>query len=63
MHKKQDKSLLLVSFLRYLNYSIDPNSGIRVQDSRSVFAAVYRRAGGVDVAFKFLDKNFDAIET
>jgi hypothetical protein len=53
---------LLASFLRYLNYTIDPNSGIRAYDSWSVFSAVYSRAGGVDVAFEFLDKNFDAIE-
>jgi hypothetical protein len=54
---------MLVSFLRYLGYSIDPNSGIRVQDSRSVFSAVYSRAGGVDVAFDYLQANFDKIKT
>jgi len=47
----------------YLRYSITANSGIRQQDSRSVFTAVYSRAGGVDVAFDFLNKNFEAIQT
>jgi len=53
---------MLVSFLRYLNYAIDPDSGIRPQDSQSVFSAVYSRPEGVDIAFTFLENNFEAIQ-
>jgi len=47
---------------RYLNYSINPDSGIRWQDIQSVFSAVYSRAGGVDIAFSFIENNFEAIQ-
>jgi len=47
---------------RYLNYSINPDSGIRSQDTLSVFSAVYSRAGGVDIALTFLENNFEAIQ-
>jgi len=47
---------------RYLNYSIDPTSGIRPQDSQSVFSAVYSRAEGVEVALDFLTENFGDIQ-
>jgi hypothetical protein len=52
----------LVSFFRYLQYSITPDSGIRTQDSQSVFSAVYSRAEGVDVAFKFLTDKIEDIK-
>jgi len=47
---------------RYLNYSINPDSGIRLQDRQSVFSAVYSRAGGVDIALSFLENNFETIQ-
>ncbi|XP_069688788.1 aminopeptidase N-like [Periplaneta americana] len=46
----------------YLMKSITENSGIRLQDSQSVFSAVYSRAEGVDVALDFLIDNFIKIK-
>jgi hypothetical protein len=47
---------------RYLSYAINPDSGIRPQDSQSVFSAVYSRPEGVDIALTFLEDNFDNIQ-
>jgi hypothetical protein len=41
--------------------SIDENSGIRKQDTSSVFSAVYRKPEGIEIAFNFLKSNFQDI--
>ena len=46
---------------RYLEMSIDENSGIRKQDAASVFSAVYSNPDGVDTAFNFLTSKFNDI--
>ncbi|CAH0553352.1 unnamed protein product [Brassicogethes aeneus] len=54
-----DKELLN----KYLEFSIDSSSGIRSQDSLSVFSAVYSNFDGVEVAFNFLKNNYVQIKT
>lgn len=51
------------SLLRgYLQIAIGPEAKIRLQDSQTVFSAVYSRPEGVDVAFDFLSDNFAAVQ-
>jgi hypothetical protein len=51
-----------VSLSSYLQLSINGSSGIRIQDSQSVFSAVYSRPEGVDVALDFLNASFVDIQ-
>ncbi|KAF7266428.1 hypothetical protein GWI33_020259 [Rhynchophorus ferrugineus] len=47
---------------QYLNKSINPQSGIRPQDASIVFTSVYSsNPSGVDVAFRFLQANYEEI--
>jgi hypothetical protein len=43
--------------------AITQDSGIRLQDSQTVFSAVYSRPEGIDVAFNFLSENLAEIQT
>jgi hypothetical protein len=49
---------LLVFCVRYLEMSIDENSGIRKQQAPGVFSAVYSNPDGIETAFNFLKSNF-----
>lgn len=43
--------------------TIDPDSGIRLQDANSVFGYVADNPVGNRIAFDFLSDNFDEIKT
>ncbi|TRY78420.1 hypothetical protein TCAL_01678 [Tigriopus californicus] len=48
---------------RYLALSMDPDSGIRKQDGKSVVSSVANNAQGSAIAFRWLDSNWDAIRS
>lgn len=51
----------IIYYYRYLNMTIDPESGIRKQDGARAFLAVARNSIGYEIAFDFLMTNIKEI--
>ena len=52
---------MLFNFLRYLNMSLTPDSGVRQQDGRSVISTIALNTVGRDTAFNFIRDKWDYV--